>query len=117
MKGAVKTLTALLTLTATLFPYLPGIGAETGWKRFDRSSTYFKPFVTVENPKDKLVVFITPSGKVYKGRCRKRKAKNRCRVFPGKRFYSPDEAIYYLVVRINPPNPPEVLESGVIGEY
>jgi len=84
-------------------------GIQVGWKDF---GGYYKPFVTVKEPKDKIVLFVTPDGKVFKGRCRRR-AKEKCSIYPGKRFPG-SLPIRYIILKIPGFSPPEVVGTGVI---
>jgi hypothetical protein len=91
---------------------------KSGWQEFNRAGiTYFKPFVSVKNPKNKLVLFVTSTGKVYKGRCYKRYRRgNFCREFPQKRFFDTTDEVLYLIFEINPPYAPQLIRKGVVGE-
>jgi hypothetical protein len=101
---------SLFSLFLVLAFTLPAFGAQAGWESF---STYYKPFVTVERPQNKLVLFITPNGRVYRGKCRKRKRLKKCRVYPRKKFNEP-LALRYLILKLSSFSPPEIVETGVI---
>jgi len=90
---------------------IPSLSArKTGW--IEKNSRY-KPFVLVNSPKGKLVLFITPDGRVYRGKCRRRYLDRKvCRIFPGKRFSS-KEPLRYIVLQLTG-STPSLVETGVI---
>ncbi|WP_297445753.1 hypothetical protein [Desulfurobacterium sp.] len=105
-----------LFFSALLLASSLNVRAETGWlKKRRKGLIYFKPFVTVTSP-DTVVIFITPEGKVYRGTCRKKTFLRTCRVTPGKRFDSPYAEIRYIVLKISPPEAPEILKTGIVKE-
>ena len=74
---------------------------------------YYRPFVLIESPYRKFVLFITPDGKVYKGKCKKRFLnKNLCKVFPGKRFKEPVPLRFIILEKTL--GAPLLIKSGVI---
>ena len=77
-----------------------------GWKE---KNGYYRPFVRVKNPKGKIVLFITPNGKVYKGRCTKG---GYC--YPRKKFLF-KTPLRFIVINLNG-SIPEVVRTGVIGD-
>ena len=83
----------------------------SGWKE---KNGYYKPFVVVENPEDKLVLFITPEGKIYRGKCRRRELSGNCAISPGKKF-SNKLPLRYIVLGLNG-YAPSVVKTGVIGD-
>jgi hypothetical protein len=92
-----------------------GALSETGWLKFvKKNDIYYRPFVDVRNPKNKLVVFVTEDGRIYKGRCRKKKVAKTCRVTPSKRFSDKFVEIRYLVLELVPDYPPKLVRSGVV---
>ena len=104
---------------AILFLLAVAVGSsafsETGWLKIEKKNTvYYRPFVDVRNPKNKLVIFVTEDGQVYKGRCRKKKIASTCRVTPSKKFPDKFFEIRYIVLELIPSFPPKLLESGVI---
>jgi hypothetical protein len=104
----------LLSVSLLLFTLsLPLYAQElSGWKE---KNGYYKPFVVVENPEDKLVLFITPEGRVYRGKCRKREpGAGSCTVFPGKKF-SDRLPLSFIVLELNG-HAPSVVKTGVIGD-
>ena len=104
----------LMTMFLLLLFYdnaLPG----TGWFRIEKgNSLYFKPFVDVKNSKDRMVLFITSEGKIYRGKCREKTIKDTCSVTPGKRFPDNTESIRYIILRLKKFYAPEVEKTGVI---
>ena len=95
-------------LLLTSIPSLPS--QKTGWIE---KNSYYKPFVLVTSPRGKLVLFVTPEGKVYRGKCRKRYLNRKvCRVSPGKRFSS-KEPLRYIVLQLTG-SAPSFIETGVI---
>ncbi|WP_165863702.1 hypothetical protein [Phorcysia thermohydrogeniphila] len=92
-----------------------GALSETGWLRFvKKNDIYYRPFVDVINPKNKLVVFVTEDGHIYKGRCRKKRVAKTCRVTPSKRFSDKFVEIRYIVLELVPDYPPKLVRSGVV---
>ena len=90
---------------------LPG----TGWFRIEKGhSLYFKPFVDVKSTGDKMVLFITSNGKIYRGKCREKTIRNTCPVTPGKRFPTNTESIRYIILKLRKFYAPEVEKTGVI---
>ena len=110
--GKLRFSSLLIALTLSTSPLS---AAESGWFR---TPNYFKPFVKVENFKDRQVLFITNEGRVYTGRCRKRKGfYNYCYVVPGKKFSSIDGGITFIVLKVDGFYPPRVLEYGVVDNF
>ncbi len=106
MRRVLILITFLLILIST-----PSQSAQkSGWIK---RNSYFKPFVLVYSPKGKLVLFITPEGRVYRGKCRKSSLNREfCRISPGKKFYS-KEPLRYVVLQLGS-GAPQVVETGVI---
>ncbi len=103
----------LIILFFQLFIFCPKAFPGTGWLTTKKKNDiHYKPFVDVKKPENKLVIFITENGKVYKGRCRKKKA-TVCRITPSKKFYRKEE-IRFIVLKLIPFFAPEVVKSGVI---
>ena len=97
------------------FSHIPSLSAETGWFRL---GNYYKPYVKVENFLNKQVLFVTNDGRVYIGRCRKRKAfYSYCYIIPGKKFKSLDGGITYIVLKVDGYYPPRVIEYGTIDNF
>ena len=97
------------------FSHIPSLSAETGWFRLEN---YYKPYVKVENFLNKQVLFVTNDGRVYIGRCRKRKAfYSFCYIIPGKKFKSLDGGITYIVLKVDGYYPPRVIEYGTIDNF
>ena len=69
---------------------------------------------SVKNSKDKMVLFITSEGKIYRGKCREKTIKDTCSVTPGKRFPDNTESIRYIILRLKKFYAPEVEKTGVI---
>ena len=89
--------------------------AGTGWFRIEKGhSLYFKPFVDVKSAKDRIVLFITSEGKIYRGKCREKTIKDTCPVTPGKRFPDNTESIRYIILRLKKFYAPEIVKTGVI---
>ena len=90
---------------------LPG----TGWFRIEKGhSLYFKPFVDVKSTKDKMGLFITDGGKIYRGKCREKTIRDVCPITPGKRFPTNTESIRYIILKLKKFYAPEVEKTGVI---
>jgi hypothetical protein len=103
-----------LVICFSLF-HIPSLSAETGWFRL---GNYYKPYVKVENFPNKQVLFVTNDGKVYIGRCGKRKAfYSHCYIIPGKKFKSLDGGITYIVLKVDGYYPPRVIEYGSIDNF
>jgi len=81
--------------------------SQTGWIE---KNGYYKPYVKVK-AKHCLVLFITEKGKVYRGKCRKR----RSIVTPGKRFLSKSEKITFIILKLDGISYPQIVETGEIG--
>jgi len=87
----------------------------TGWFRIEKGhSLYFKPFVDVKKSKDKMVLFITSEGKIYRGKCREKTIKDTCSVTPGKRFPDNTESIRYIILKLKKFYAPEIEKTGVV---
>ncbi|WP_457567735.1 hypothetical protein [Desulfurobacterium sp.] len=105
---------ALLIACLTFLLYSTTALSETGWLRKKRKGfVYFKPFVTV-NEQNVLVIFVTPEGNVYRGTCKQKHPTKTCRILPGKRFASPYTDLRYIVLKISPPEAPEILKTGTV---
>lgn len=90
---------------------LPG----TGWFRIEKGhSLYFKPFVDVKSSKDKMVLFITSGGKIYRGKCREKAIRDTCSVTPRKRFPDNTESIRYIILKLKKFYAPKIMRTGVI---
>jgi hypothetical protein len=104
---------------AILFLLAVAVGSsafsETGWLKIEKKNTvYYRPFVDVRNPKNKLVIFVTENGKIYKGRCRRKNVISICRITPSKRFPDKFTEMRYIVLELIPDFPPKFLKTGVI---
>jgi len=94
---------------------MPSFAAETGWFR---AENYYRPYVKVENFLNKQVLFITKDGKVYTGRCKKKKGfHNYCYIVPMKKFRSVDGGITYIVLKVDGYYSPRVTEYGMIDNF
>ena len=104
-----------LGLTLFIFGLKGGALAETGWIKFTKKNdVYFRPFVDVRNPKNKLVIFVTEDGHIYRGRCRQRRVVDFCRVSPSKKFKDNLVEIRYIVLELVPPFAPKLVRSGTV---
>jgi len=103
--------TSFFIFSLLLLTSIPSLASQkTGWIE---KNSYYKPFVLVSSPKGKLVLFITPEGRVYRGKCRKRYLNRKvCKVFPGKRFPS-KEPLRYIVLQLTG-SAPSLIETGVV---
>jgi len=101
----------LIFLIAFLFPFSSySSPLSSGWllKR-----GHYKPFVLVNNPYRKFVLFITPQGKVYKGKCSRRSFnRNKCKIFPRKAFKEPLPLRFIILEETS--GAPLLIKSGVI---
>ena len=93
-------------LSLLLLP-LEVFASQSGWIE---KSGYYKPYVKVKTDHC-LVLFITEKGKIYRGKCRKR----RSIVTPGKRFSSKSEKITFIILKLDGISYPQVVETGEIG--
>ncbi len=88
---------------------------SSGWLQKARKGyVYFKPFVKLKAGNNRMVIFVTSNGKIYKGRCRTKNAYPKCIVTPGKKFDSPYNEIRYIILKISNPLPPEIKKTGII---
>ena len=105
----------LMVIIALLGLSYDGAFCETGWFRIERGhSLYFKPFIEVKSAKDRMVLFITSDGKVYKGKCRKKTIKDFCSITPGKKFPDNTESIRYIILKLRKFYAPEIVKTGII---
>lgn len=96
----------LIFLFLLLLP-LKVFSSQSGWIE---KNGYYKPYVKAKTG-NCLVLFITERGKVYRGKCRKR----RLIVTPGKIFPSKNEKITFIVLKLDGVSYPEIVETGEIG--
>jgi len=102
----------LLVFSLTLLTAPLSAKGLFGWSEKDG---YYRPYVVVKNPKDKMVLFITKRGKVYRGKCKKRdSALEACSVSPRKRF-SRKVPLRFIVLDLGG-FAPSVVKTGVIGD-
>jgi len=93
-----------------LFFSLPAYASKSfGWKEV---RGHYQPFVVVQNPSKKIVLFITPEGKVYEGNCKEGKGKGACRFIPSKEF-SEKVPIRFIVLDLSH-SVPSVVKTGII---
>jgi len=107
---------SIFLLLVCLFSfYARSFATETGWFR---AENYYKPYVKVENFLNKQVLFITKDGKVYTGRCRRKRGfHNYCYIVPMKKFKSVDGEMTYIVLKIDGYYSPRVIEYGMIDNF
>ncbi len=98
-------LTTLMFFFSSSYTYS---SIKCGWVT---KGEFYKPFVVLNRPSNKVVLFVTSDGRVYKGRCRK-KGVNRCTIYPGKRFRT-RESVRYIILRLGR-SAPEIVGNGVI---
>ncbi len=97
----------LIVFFSILFIPFNLLASQSGWIE---KNGYYKPYVKVKTG-NCLVLFITEKGKIYRGKCRKR----RLIVIPGKRFPSKNEKITFIVLKLDGVSYPEIVETGEIG--
>ena len=94
-----------------LFPLLtvPAFAKEAGWLRVcTKRSCYYKPYVVTEP--DNFVIFVSPAGRTYIGRCRRKKEK--CLATTRKRFSSSADPFTYI--ELTRDIPPRVVSYGEV---